>query len=430
MGGRRLAALQSTMRNRLNVLIVAYACRPGESSERQVGWHWARLIERDHNVTVLTRATHRPYIEDWIASQREIGPFPEFLYYDLPPVLSWFKSGEKGLYFYYALWTFFAILKCRSLNKKRRWDITHFLTFGTLLWPQFSFLMNTPYVLGPVGGGERVPMALRGSFGPIGQSKVIVRRLFQKLMFVNPVFWLNLHHANKIFARTYETLELIPRKYRPKTELLLETALEPIGLPALESDKPKNMLQIVSVGRLITTKFNPLLFESLAAFKRRWKKPFRVVIVGDGPERRRLEQYRDSLGLTEVQFVGKKTSAEVHSVLSDSNIYFSTTMKEGGTWAFFEAISNGLPVVCLKVNGPDMIVGDGCGIKVSPHSYSAARDGLADGLIRLAQDPNLRTTFATQALEYVERNFTWERVLTRVNAVYEELGKNQSSARS
>lgn len=52
-------------------LLIAYACRPGESSERQVGWRWSKLIQTHHEVTVLTRESHRTYIENWIVEARE-----------------------------------------------------------------------------------------------------------------------------------------------------------------------------------------------------------------------------------------------------------------------------------------------------------------------------------------------------------------------
>ena len=406
---------------RARVLVIAYACRPGENSERQVGWRWTGLIQQHHDVTVLTRETNRQPIESWIAAGRETGPVPEFIYYDLPAGLAWFKRGERGLYLYYTLWTLLAVLRCRGMNRDRRWELTHFLTFGTLLWPQFGFLMNTHYILGPVGGGERIPLALRGAFGPAGQVKIVLRRLVQKLMVLNPVYLANLSRATRIFTRTGETLEMLPRRHHHKTALLLETAIGPEMLPGAPPERANATLHIVAVGRLITSKFNPLFLESLAAFKTRWGRPFRVTLIGDGPERARLEALRDRLGLTEVEFVGKQPSDVVYATLRASDIYFSTTMKEGGTWAFFEAIANHLPIVCLKVNGPDMIVGDGCGIKVAPLGHAAARDGLAEGLLQLAQDPALRAELAARALAHVERNFNWERVATTIDTAYAEV---------
>lgn len=406
---------------RARVLLIAYACRPGESSEREVGWHWANLIQRNHDVTVLTRETHRPYIEAELARRHGNEPAPVFLYYDLPAWAAWYKRGERGLYLYYALWTLFAVAKARRMNRNGRWQITHFLTFGTLLWPQFAFCMNTAYLLGPVGGGERIPLSLRSSFNRGTQLKIVLRWLTQKLLFLNPVYRASLLRADIIFARTRETLEMIPARHRSKTELLLETAISPSLIDTTPLQRRNDRFEIVSVGRLIPSKFNPLMLETLAQFKVIWNRPFRVTIIGDGPERASLEALRDHLGLTEVYFVGKKKPQEVIAALRRSDVYFSTTMKEGGTWAFFEAIACHLPIVCLKVNGPDMIVGDGCGIKVAPTSHDETRTALTDGLLALARDPTMRSVYATRACTYVEQTYTWERVSQRVDAAYAKI---------
>jgi len=417
-------------KQRAKILLIAYACRPGESSERQIGWHWANLIQRHHDVTVLTRETHRPFIENHLASRADDAPTPEFIYFDLPAWAARFKKGDRGLYVYYALWSFFAILRTRRMNEGGRWQITHFLTFGTLIWPQFAFLMNTAYLLGPVGGGERIPLSLRKSFGYGGQLKILARRLVQKMLVLNPIYWANLAQADRIFVRTKETLEMLPARYHGKTKLLLETA---ISLDQTQLDTPirdNEKLEIVSVGRLIASKFNPLMLEALATFKAEWKKPFRVTIIGDGPERENLEAQRDKLGLREVEFVGKKSSDEVFAELRRSDIYYSTTMKEGGTWAFFEAIACYLPIVCLKVNGPDMIVGEGCGIKVPPISYKQTRDALARGVLALAQDPLLRADYAERARAHVEQTYSWDQVSMHINITYAELlAQEKSSSR-
>lgn len=406
---------------RAKVLLIAYACRPGESSEREVGWRWANLIQRRHDVTVLTRASHRPHIEAALASQSPDQPAPAFVYYDLPAWASFFKRGERGLFVYYTLWTWFAVNMARRMNTDHRWTLTHFLTFGTLLTPPIAFQMNTPYLLGPVGGGERIPMSLRHAFSRGGQLKIIFRRLAQLALRFHPLFHLNLRRADRIFVRTRETLDLIPARHRDKCELLLETAISPDQFVEKRERVQTEPLQLVSVGRLITSKFNPLMLEVLAQFKQAWGQPFRMTIIGDGPERARLEALRDKLGLTEVEFVGKKPSAEVFEALHQSDIYFSTTMKEGGTWAFFEAIVCRVPVVCLKVNGPDMIVGDGCGIKADTSSDERARKELVDGLLALARDAALRDDYAERAVQHLERGFTWERVMQRVDTAYADL---------
>lgn len=405
---------------RARVLLVAYACRPGESSEREVGWRWANLLQQRHDITVLTRATHRPHIDAYLESREHYDSVPEFLYYDLPAWVKWLKRGGFGLYLYYLIWSYFAIRMAKRINREGRWEITHFLTFGTLLWPQFAYLMKSPYILGPVGGGERIPAIMLNVFNTKDKVQWYFRRFFQTLLLKSPFIKANLRNATRILVRTKETQNYLPASVRHKTELFLETATPDWIRWHSVPERNHEVLQIITVGRLLYWKINRLGFEAIADFKAEWGQKFRYLIIGDGPDRHELERIAQKLGLDEVEFLGQCPKSKVMQLMQDSDIYFSTTTKEGGTWAFFEAIGNRLPVVCLKVNGPDMIVGDRCGVKIPVDDYAVTRKALKDALISLARDRDLRISYADKALEFINCTYSWERILERMDAIYED----------
>ena len=69
----------------MKVLLLVYACEPNAGSEPGTGWNTALHLAKSHQVTVVTRSNNRGRIE---SALRELtGPLPEFVYYDLPPVL-------------------------------------------------------------------------------------------------------------------------------------------------------------------------------------------------------------------------------------------------------------------------------------------------------------------------------------------------------
>ena len=84
---------------RLKVLMSAYACEPGRGSEPGVGWVVASEMARYHDVWVITRPNHRPFIEAELA--RNPQPDLHFVYWDLPvgchgspeKVRAWIASG-------------------------------------------------------------------------------------------------------------------------------------------------------------------------------------------------------------------------------------------------------------------------------------------------------------------------------------------------
>ena len=61
------------MSQRLNVLLSAYACEPGQGSEPEVGWQWALNLAKFHEVTVITRANNREGLAYLRAACERIG---------------------------------------------------------------------------------------------------------------------------------------------------------------------------------------------------------------------------------------------------------------------------------------------------------------------------------------------------------------------
>ena len=74
----------------MRVLLSAYACEPDKGSEPGTGWNLALELARHFDVTVLTRANNRGAIEEGLA--RCLGPKPDFVYHDLPPLVRHLKK--------------------------------------------------------------------------------------------------------------------------------------------------------------------------------------------------------------------------------------------------------------------------------------------------------------------------------------------------
>src|SRR5205085_1855514 len=100
-------------RDLVKVLMVAYACEPGQGSEPAVGWEWAHeAVAAGHEVWVITRRNNRGPIE------AALGPgSPKFEYVDLPRPFLWAKrrTGHLGLLGYYYFWQLGVALAARRL---------------------------------------------------------------------------------------------------------------------------------------------------------------------------------------------------------------------------------------------------------------------------------------------------------------------------
>ena len=142
-----------------------------------------------------------------------------------------------------------------------------------------------------------------------------------------------------------------------------------------------------------------------------------AAIIGDGPERSRLEALSKQLGLGErVHLVGHQNN--VSDWLAALDVFTLTSDWEGMSNAVLEAMSAGLPVVATAVGGTPEVVVDGItGLLVPPR----APDALAQAITRLLRTPALRRKMGQAGRERVERHFSVERMVQETEALYEEL---------
>ena len=153
----------------MRILISAYACEPERGSEPGCGWNWSCAAARSHDVWVLTRANNRPGIEVALAAmpQRRL----HFVYVDLPLWARFWKRGGLGVRIYYVLWQVAAARAARRLHRAHEFDVVHHLTFANMWLPALVCMTRAPFVLGPIAGGQRVPLQLYPALGLHNTSK-------------------------------------------------------------------------------------------------------------------------------------------------------------------------------------------------------------------------------------------------------------------
>jgi glycosyltransferase involved in cell wall biosynthesis len=149
-----------------------------------------------------------------------------------------------------------------------------------------------------------------------------------------------------------------------------------------------------------------------------------VVIVGEGPERARLEAQAAHLGLAEqVHFVGHQQ--DVRPWLAAFDVCVLSSDWEGMSNAILEAMAAGLPVVATAVGGTPEVVVDGVtGFLVPPRDPQA----LADAILRLLRDPDLRRRMGEAGRAHVTEHFSVEQMVHKRERLYEELLKEKGFA--
>lgn len=168
---------------------------------------------------------------------------------------------------------------------------------------------------------------------------------------------------------------------------------------------------IVFVGSLVPQKGVDTLIESFKEIK---IKDTSLVIVGDGPERKRLEAL--AMGIKDIQFLGRREGLK--SILTKSDVLVLPSREEGFGLVLLEAMALGTPVVATNVGGIPEIVEDGVsGILVEKDNPKQ----LADAVVKVLEDEELRKTIIENGREKAKR-FTWEKMSSEVDRVYEDIG--------
>lgn len=149
-----------------------------------------------------------------------------------------------------------------------------------------------------------------------------------------------------------------------------------------------------------------------------------LTVVGDGPERNRLESLADQVDAN-ATFVGRVSPDEVGDYYRDAGVFcLPSTGEEGLPNAVLEAMSWGLPCVTTDSGGLPSLVGDGDRGIIVPRDDPEA---LATALSGLLDDPDQRTELGRNAREHVVANHSWDAIVDSLEEHYECVTGNTDS---
>ncbi len=142
-----------------------------------------------------------------------------------------------------------------------------------------------------------------------------------------------------------------------------------------------------------------------------------LLVVGDGPDRPRYEALARELGVADhVRFAGYQSQAEVRTHLSSSAVFVLPSFAEGVPVSLMEAMAAGLPVITTQVGGITELVTDGeNGDVLRPGDV----DALADRVVKLLADPELRRARGAHGRRVVEAEFDSATEAARLRALFD-----------
>jgi len=194
---------------------------------------------------------------------------------------------------------------------------------------------------------------------------------------------------------------------------------------------PDHTILIGIVGRLTEIKNHEMFLNVVAQLKAvdpacRRQGAVRFMVIGDGALRSHLEQLSQSLELEkDVIFVGGRRDPEYFYPALD--VVALTSLNEGTPLTLIEAMANARPVVATSVGGVVDLLGE----VMEDGPYQVCRHGIGvpagdekafvSALSRIIRDRSLRQELGDRGLEFVEVNYSKERLFEDIKSLYGEL---------
>jgi len=269
----------------------------------------------------------------------------------------------------------------------------------------FAFFLRNgpiPFVIGPLNGGLPWPPGFR----QLENQKEWVanlRNLYRYLPFARSTY----RHAAAIIAASSQTHSEFAG-YSDKRFFVPEPGIaRSLCYGDSRSPKPRAKLELIFVGGLVPRKACDLALRAAAPLLR--SDLARFTVLGDGPERNRLEQLTRSLGIEKaVLFCGWLSHAEVLKHLRSADVFVFPSLRDNGAGVVFEALGTGAVPVVADFGGPGDIVHPDVGYKVALTNESDMVSEIEKILTELAHNRDRLEQLRRQGMAYVQERLTWD----------------------
>jgi glycosyltransferase involved in cell wall biosynthesis len=140
----------------------------------------------------------------------------------------------------------------------------------------------------------------------------------------------------------------------------------------------------------------------------------RLLIVGEGPDRHKIEALVRQLGLSSVVTLAGQQE-DMPSVYRTIDIFALPSLNEGLPMTLLEAMAASRPIIATRVGAVPKVIADGItGLLVDPADESS----LANAMSQLLSDPDLCRRLGQRAREHVERHYTAATMVERYRELY------------
>lgn len=368
------------------VLVSAYSCEPDKGSEPGAGYALVRAAAEVGTCVVLTRQNNIESLREALEASPPAHQV-ELVGIDGPRWTLALKRRFGLLRFYYPLWQYLASRRATELDREvGGFDVVHHATMSAFWMPIGVRRLGRPLVVGPVSGGTFTPRALVPYLGWKGGVKDGVRLVAAHLSAFRTRRWWR--SVSVVIAQNREMRRFVERRLVGDTTYLLQHSHAAHPPVAIIGDSRERTREVLFVGRVVTWKGVLLAVD---AFARAGLVDARLVIIGDGPDLDAVRGRAESLGIGDaVEITGALPRDVVLARMRVASCFLFPSFHDSAGFVVSEALSLGLPVVCLDHGGPGELAriwADTDSTAVPPSSRRQTVDRLAAAISDYVEHP-------------------------------------------
>lgn len=400
--------------DRLRILVLGPNCDPDAISMPYVTYSHAAALAQLHDVTFVVGSDTEARVRGANAPFRGVEvvglPFLErFHEWCMRRVFRYNFDTQVRTAFNYPFALAFEWRAWRQLKHRifaGEFDaVLRVMPMSPVMPSPFAFYLRKgpiPFVLGPLNGGLPWP---RGFRQLENQKEWIsnLRNVYRWLPFSRSTY----RDAAAIIAASSQTYSEFA-KYGDKLFLVPEPGIaRSLCSEDRRKAKAEDKLRLLFVGGLVPRKACDIALRAAASILRDDAAYF--TIIGDGPDRRELEELAKSLGVEKaVRFCGWLGHREVLEQMRSADVFLFPTLRDNGAGVVFEALACGAVPVVVDFGGPGDIVYSEVGCKVPLTNEDDVVTQLEKAVMNLVQDRVCLEKLRQQGMAYARECLTWE----------------------
>ncbi len=304
--------------------------------------------------------------------------------------------------------------RARTLAAEIGADVIHQPIPVSPAFPSFLSDMPAPVVIGPMNGGMDYPPAFRKDYAHGTGGVVAAARLFAG---AGNALAPGKRQAAALLVANDRTRKALPAGVdRTRVVTLVENGVDLTLWDRPSQEEPKAPV-FIFVGRLVWWKAVDLLLEAMEQVP-----GADLRIIGDGPERPRLEaQAAAGAAASRIRFEGFRPQTEIAEALAGATALVLPSMRECGGAVILEAFACRTPAIATRWGGPEDYITPETGFLIDPSGREAFIRGLSEAMMTLAADPLRARMMGEAARVRVQSAFTWEAKAQRMVEIFSDV---------